>query len=417
MFLSARKAIKQQKNKEYEQIPKELLAALNKNVSDKFTYFAPDKTGAVAVLNLQDAVSSNEPILGVFKIDEIKEIPDAIKGMNFNEIQQYAYNTQKKIEIKFNGSMPKIIDKNREIPLVCRLYDGSPLGSSNCDSKLIIEPPPFRTRKIDVQVDDIIEKMDFIQEKSEDIYTYNYCATGKYFSFRLSFYIKTNIMDAVASIDLHAAIPIKDIIRTLKIYRGFCNRTMKLDGQKLMTALPDEVPLKINKTVSVLERDISWWEKIQRLEDVFHQEISLSHPLSTKQILTLEKLYIGLILNKAYISDHETVETLRITLKKPIDDSSNGKTVTFTLKQLQNLSLININRNIYDVIYLCNAKILKCSNLSSKKYEYEIKLGKYAEYNTYIAHQYFLTEQDAEQNLNSLPNNPMSLSQFDIFRT
>lgn len=410
MFISARKVIKQQKNKDYEKIPKELLTALNKNASDKFNYYAPDKTGAIAMLDLK----GSEPILASLKIKEIKEIPDEVNGMTFNEIQQYAYNTQQKIRIKFTASLPKITDKKKEYPLACRIYDGQPLDSPNCESELLIDPPPFQSKKIQVQVDDITEEMDFIQEKSEDAYTFNYRAKGRYFSFRISFYTKMNRMNATDSVNLYGKVSLKDIIRTLEMHHGFCTKTITVDGRKLLDATTDKISPKISRMISALKHDISWWKHIQQLEGVFQQEIFVSYPLSKKQILLLDKLYISLILKKAYISECESVDTIQITLKKAIDDCINGKVITFTLRQLQRLSLIGIDRYVYEVIYLCNAKVLKYNCLDSKKNEYKIKLGKDSEHKTYIAHRYFLTKQEAEQNLNSLPDDVNSLSQFDI---
>jgi len=414
MFFSARKVIEQQKNKKYERIPKELLDALNKNVSDQFVYRTFGEKDQVAIL--ERVLRGDQPIQVSLKIKEFTEIPDAVEGMTYKEIQQYAYNTQQIMEFKFNGLMPEIIDKKRNLPLACRIYDGRPIDIAESGGTILITPPPFKSRKVYVQVDNVVEEMDFIQEKSEDCYTYNYRATGQHFSFKLSFYTKTNRMNATASINLHGTVPIKDIIKTLKLQLGFCNRTITLDGCMLITEVSNGVPQKIKDIIPTLEREISWWNCIHKLEGIFQQEISISLPLSKAQMLTLDKLYIGLVLKEAFIPTYESVNEIQISLKEAIDDSIIGKFITFTLKQSHDLSTVNIKHIIYDVIYLCNIRVLKYDVVNSEKYEYKLKIGNDMIHKSYIAHRYFLTEQEAEQSLNSLPHDAKPLSQFDIVR-
>lgn len=413
MFLSARRIFNQQKNKRYEKVPAELLAALNKPISNNFAYHSLGEENQIAIL--EKIIKNNKPITATLKVSKIKDMPQEINGLTLKDIYQYAYNTQQKIKIEFDGDIPEIIDKGKRLPIACSIYNGKPLNMSNCE--MIITPPPFQERKVLIQVDDVVEEINIIQEKSKDYYIYNYQGKGKYISFRFSFDTKKNKMKASSSIDFKEKVCIKDIIKTLKIYRGFCNRKIKIDGHELITAVPDIEICKMNEKVSVLNHDISWWEEIKKLEDIFHQEICLSIPLSKEQMILFDKLYIGLILKEAYQEENELGDIINITLLKRIDSDIIGKVLAFSIIQTQNLSNVDIHSNVYEVIYLCNVEIEKYDIIDTKKNKYRLKVKRNDIDKPYIVYRYFLTEEEAKKNLNHFPENPKPLREFKIIKS
>lgn len=413
MFLSARNVLRQQKKKIYEKIPKELLEALNKNTSKRFSYKSLKNANQIAAI--EKMVDDNEAVVVTAEIDKIKSIPSAVKGLTLKDIYQYAYNTQQKIKLQIEGPMPAIIDHGKKLPIACSIYNGESLKTST--STIIIEPPSFSSRKVAIQVEDIVEEVNFIQEKSQDNYTYKFRGTGQYFFFAVTFYTQRDQMDISASINLHGTVPLKDITKTLKIYRGFCNRKIKIDGHELEYEVTEQEHAHIGEICSNLNRDIAWWEHIQKLENVFQEELLLPIPLPQDKILMLDKLYIGLVLKEAYRADDELVEDIRITLLDPIDKDIIGKTVTFTLLRLVDLSSINIRKSVYDVVCLCDVKIARYDELNAEKNEYKLIIEKKVSNKPYVIHHYFLTETEAKPYLKNFRKDAKSLREFDIIRT
>lgn len=134
-------------------------------------------------------VDDNEAVVVTAGIDKIKSIPSAVKGLTLKDIYQYAYNTQQKVKLQIEGPMPAIIDHGKKLPIACSIYNGESLKTST--SIIIIKPPSFSSRKVAIQVEDIVEEVNFIQEKSQDNYTYKFRGTGQYFFFTITFLYST----------------------------------------------------------------------------------------------------------------------------------------------------------------------------------------------------------------------------------
>lgn len=390
MFLSARKTFMQQKDKRYDTIPDELLEVLNKNLPNGFKYTAIDQANNIVGIDFNNP--HVKEILATMKVKKIIDLPDEINGLNFQEIRQYAYNTQTEKKIKLDISSLELVNGKKKSPFLCDAYTDEPVSMSECE--VIIKPPKFQSRKVDIEVNEIKEKVNLIQEISDNNYIYNYRGEGKYFFFQLSCNTKNQKMNVTSSINLHDMVSIDDIITTLKIHRGFCDRSVKLNGHKLIISVPDEQRKQMDIVLKDLNYDISWWEEIQKIEGIIKEKISVSIPLQNEDLNMLVRLYITLVKKEPYRTNNELVNEIKMSLKKPLSKDIKGTMATFTMQRKLDLSNLHIKRDIYELIYLHNAKVTDYREINPGKHEYEVKLEDGGITKQYMIHKYFLTEQE-----------------------
>lgn len=223
MFVNFNKAFKKGKEEMYP-IPDIILENLNHNLLDGFEYV--QIANDMCVINPKD---KNIKIKGRFKIENI-EINADIKSAQ--ELMEYLYRTQQKIEVNSNfieiNGVQFNIDEIVKMPLSHKTIN-------DVNGRLILKPPKFpKPFKLRIGYGDKNTEMFFQRQPYPDLHKSLFKSIDKK-SLVISYIVDeiNRDMTVKVSINIGDVESVEEIVKIAKIYKCFMNGKGRISNIKL----------------------------------------------------------------------------------------------------------------------------------------------------------------------------------------
>lgn len=278
------------------------------------------------------------------------------RDYKFQDILDYAYNSQQKIEIQ--PIEPGYIRINEQKISIDKLVENPLKPIKVIEGKAYMFPPKF-DQKIEIKLGDekyervisvirvpnnSVKVLSFESKKTEPLKV-NY-----------SFDKSTNDLKMNISFDLNYAKTIRDIVESVYIYNAFIDGKGYINGKLL------ESKMNNNQYKKYDEKSALFWEKVLKVEAELGTEFTPpKENLEYNKILEIEELYQSLVLKRPFKSrtlidtiDYKTDLDKRDEMEKYIN-----KTLRFQFNATYTGEILGCKVNLQALIIAFYSKILK----------------------------------------------------------
>lgn len=332
-------------------IPPAFINYLNKGLPKGLKYTL-DEDGNYVVTPEKDEIkiSGIKPILN----EEQKRVLG--NECTFEDILEYAYNSQQKIEIQpVEPGFIKI--NNAKIP-IDRLM-GNPLKPIKViEGKAYMLPPKF-DEKIELKLGDgKYERMvHIIRVPNNSINVLSFeSKKDEPLKVNYSFDKSTNNITMNISFDLNLAKTIKDMVESVFIYNAFVDGKGYIGGNLL------SLKINNNKCKKYDKRSAVFWEKVLKIEKELGVEfVPPQENLDYNKILEIEELYQSLVLKRPFKA-RTHIDTLDYKIdpnKKNEIEEYLDKTLFFQFNSIYTGSILDCEVKLQALVMAFNSKILK----------------------------------------------------------
>lgn len=330
-------------------IPPKYIELLNKRLPKGIKYIL-DKEGNCII-------SSDEEEIRIGGIKAVlNEEQKKILGKNYklNDVLDYAYNSQQKIEVQpIEEGYIKLNDNKFPIDKL----EYNPLNPFKIiEEKFYIFPPKFE-EKIELKLSDgKYERVVFVTRvpnKSIDILSFE---SKKDEPLQINYTINqsSNKFKMNISFNLNYAKQIRDIVESVYIYNAFVEKKGYI-GDKLLDFIIDE-----NQYKKYDEKSARFWEKVLMLEKKL--DIKFQPPkenLEYSKILEIEELYQSIILKRPY-RDKNVVNSINAEWNFNNDiNEYKGKSVFFQFNATYSNEILGQKINLPALLMIFNSKLAR----------------------------------------------------------
>lgn len=330
-------------------IPPKYIDFLNKDLPKGIRYVLAENGNCI--------ISSEESEIKIGGLQVIlNDEQKKILGNNYklNDVLEYSYNSQQRIEIKPIEEGFIILNDER-FPIDKLEYN--PLNPVKfVNGKFYLIPPKFDCI-IQIRLSDgkyqRIMNISRIPNNSIKIWSFQ---SNKEEPLQISYTMNNNNMEVKmnVSFNLNYANSIKDIVESVHIYNAFIEGRGYIEDTLIKVKLGNE---KYNKYD---EKSALFWEKVLMIESEIN--VSFTPPkenVEYDQILEIEELYQTLIL-KNPIRDKNIISSLSANCdyKKDINDCIN-KPLFFEFNATYSTDIFDFQINLPALLMIFNSKIVK----------------------------------------------------------
>ncbi len=278
--------------------PQAVLDTLNKDLPEGFKYRHTRDGFCVLANDEEFVVNSSRFVLP----NEAKEVFGEKNNLSYDEIMQYAYNSQKEIIIKPEDDGTYVINGNR---FRADELIKAPLRNLTLkENHLVIVAPKFSEPfTIIVEGNGEIMELQFERKPHNSIDTYCF-ETVADSPLHIKYQYNVNTFSCVFSVDINKSI--KSVSTTLaanKIFNSFVVGDVKINGVEMGTK-PDE------ETQLVSEDTLSFWSMLQELEKVFLVQFDASQDILVDDVNRTYELFTSLVEHKPF-KQYKTYNNLK----------------------------------------------------------------------------------------------------------
>lgn len=376
MFASFNKAFN--KNKSVNKIPEPIVKALSNKLPDGFKY---------------ESLGNESCFLSTTN-DEMK-ISFALINDEFNiksqeELAEYLYRTQKKLEIKTDTININGEEFNVNDLIVFPLKD---LTFDEKNTKFIIIPPPFP--------DPFELPINYENNKSINIKIQRqpYADLNKslFKSISLDYMEISYVIDELNNkmemnykINLDKAKNLEEIIIASKLYKMFETGEIVIKGNIIKGNIKNN---KINEDFNKL---IEFWEKVYQLSKYFRVDFKPKKQVLFKEAKIINDLYVSFI-EETDIEEYEDTTQFTLTFNEKIDDNKVEIDSKMILQFIEPKEFLILEEKIklFSVITLSNFKIKNILKVQENPFKYEFKIEPLNDEGVLKKVRYFKKEKDA----------------------
>lgn len=380
-------------------IPSKYIEYINKDLPKGLKY-VKDKYGNYVVATEKDEIEISG-IKIILSKEQRKILGDKFK---LEDILDYAYNSQQKIEIQ--PINPGYIQINNEKISIDKLIENPLNPITIMEEKAYIFPPKIeqelkiklsdgnyeRTISVKRVPNNSIKVLSFESKEDETLkVNYNYNKSK-------------NILTMNISVNLQYAKKIKDIVESIYIYNAFINGRGYINGHLI------DLKIKNNQYKRYDEDSANFWRKLLKIEEKLGIEfVPPKKHIEYDNILDIEEIYQSLVLKKPFKSRTiiDTIDYKIDLMKKDELDNYKDRTLLFQFNAKYTNLIFGCEINLQALVMSFNSKILK---IEENKINGKITIGdENKDKKRYSSVMYFKDDRQLEEFKKKLNNNTIKL--------
>lgn len=337
-------------NDKKQHIPQGIINELNSELPAGYKYQQVDDRR----LQLVPTADNKQPQYNIsMKNVEFKNLPKKKEFKDFSEVLDYATEHNLVLEGMFKGTLDVTVGEKKDATSGL-IYN--PLENSQITGGEFIIKPNVKTVKWDISVGAYRREIIVLFKRTRQKFYINNAEDTSPIKIEIIIDLINLTGKFNISLDLQGQHKITEVLELLNIQYGLLSGAAYIDGKACFWK---ESP-KLSGNFDELKNRINWWEKIQILERQTDDKFLIQFPMSDKQRILLQALYINIIMDKPF-KEYIDMDSFRAKFKNQYTFHENEQLPPLILTDQLDLKEMGSSQKIY--------RIRKIYNLIVKTYE------------------------------------------------
>lgn len=331
---------------------------------------------------------------------DIFELPEFLVGNSFDEILEYSYNSQEKLQLK------EKVDINGKLFRTSRIILTSITEDFQGEKNITLAPAEFKSFNINLESNNIIKTITLKRQPSKDI---DIIIFKRVDSEDLVIDIKINKENQSGK--FHIKINFKDcksidqVIDNLEIFKALGNKTLKLNGKLISDILPD---FNFKIEIDSLDYILNFYKKLNKITKSISININPKEEVYEKDIYNLEVLN-KCIIEKEPFKQYTKIDNLSVTVDEEVDFISlKNKNVSFRADEETEIEILETKIPLYGVLTIHDLTITgETHEKIGDSYVYQLECSNFPDKEMYKSCMYFTNSELRDEFLNKFDDNIM----------